>query len=656
MKKNDSLKKHHFWILAGLAPLLAFLTMIFLMTGPGEAKDKAAAEITKKKEEAARTQTKGKKALDEDYPKQKEVLFKQRETLWKVNYEAQKALFTWPQAPSLRQLEQKYQKFGEKIEARNEFEDFKRKEVYERAYDQAAEQIKPTTFAGGDWRRVLRHVSNWGVALPTSNQVWLALEDLWVQRSLLMPVKEVNAEAARFELVRNGQGEPPPLKRTFRSRIWEVELEVPTEGPHANRVMYARLTNRTNRLQIPNANSEIRLRVWLSDGGQPVTYRIQPGEFVKAGGEVKVDATNVNPQLHGTAGAEVQKITRVEQVLDERTVPVRQVLAVELGYKDARHHAAQLKKPDFWPEEEAAPTSGEGFPGMGMPGAPVPGGPGGIGSPDGGAPGMPPFGFGFGAAQRAGAKFGTPAQVLDGNKERYLQETPQVRRMPVALVLLVDQMFVQDALVAYANSPLRFQVTQYHWKRFRGSLSGGPGGFMPGGGYPPGGDIGGPGGDIGAGAPGDIGSPDGGDTGYGGDSGGGYILGSGGRGYGGGYGGYGPPMPGGPGYGGTTGSLSEGQLTSGLVELTIYGIVTLYKKYEAGQADGTDAPAGATTEPAPPDAGTATGGTSDNPEAVPPKTPADPATPPAGDPGTPGEIAPTPPAAPGSIPPGPPKM
>ena len=48
MKKNNSLKKHHFWILAGLAPLLAVLAMVFLMTGPGEAKDKAAKEIEDK--------------------------------------------------------------------------------------------------------------------------------------------------------------------------------------------------------------------------------------------------------------------------------------------------------------------------------------------------------------------------------------------------------------------------------------------------------------------------------------------------------------------------------------------------------------------------------------------------------------------------------
>ena len=56
-----------------------------------------------------------------------------------------------------------------------------------------------------------------------------------------------------------------------------------------------------------------------------------------------------------------------------------------------------------------------------------------------------------------------------------------------------------------------------------------------------------------------------------------------------------PPGPGGPGafspfgmpgmYGsGSMNTLTESQLTAGLVELTVYGIVSLYEKYEAPAA------------------------------------------------------------------------
>lgn len=678
MKKNDALKKHHFWILAGVELLLVLLAMVFMMTGPGEAKDKAAADIAKKLKEASDTHGKGYKVLKEDYPKQKEILLQQREKLWKVNYDDQKKLFDWPQSPRLQRLAQKYQKFGEKMSTPNqEFDDIKNPEVYEAAYDRAAEAIKPTGFPGGNWRNVLRYVSNWGEVYPTSDRVWLALEDLWLQKALLMPVNDVNAEASRFVLVKpagpDGKPtEPPPLKRTFRSRIWELTLEVPTSGPYANKAILATLTNRTNRLQVLGNNNEMRLNVWLSEGAQPIRYRIQK-DFVKANETIKVE-TPV-PLLHTIpGGTEVEKIVKVEQVLDERTVPVRQVLDIELGYRDARHFSAQLKKPKWWPEAPDTGTPAGGFPSGGppggMPGMPGgPGGPGGTGSPESGGMGGKFFGGlmggpGGGGATTRGAKAGSPAQVLDANKDRYVEVTDQVRRMPVGLVVLVDQMFVQDALVAYANSPLRFQITQYHWNRFRGSLSGGR--------YGAGGGFGGP--PTGEGAPGEAGGEPGtGSPESGGAPGGeeppSYSLSRGGMGMmAPGMGGMSMAgMMGGFGAAGTSGGVSEAQITSGLVELTIYGIVTLYEKYEKKSEDGStpaSTPAG-TTEASAPAAATPGGtnactatppaaGTTGNPPTgqtnpATPATPANPTPPPNG--GTTGN----PPAPPGGTAPSPPK-
>src|SRR5205823_3154626 len=53
-----------------------------------------------------------------------------------------------------------------------------------------ADRLWPTQFLGG-WQSVLRHVNGndsngygWGQGTPMSAEVWLALEDLWVQRSL----------------------------------------------------------------------------------------------------------------------------------------------------------------------------------------------------------------------------------------------------------------------------------------------------------------------------------------------------------------------------------------------------------------------------------------------------------------------------------------
>ena len=64
-----------------------------------------------------------------------------------------------------------------------------------------------------------------------------------------------------------------------------------------------------------------------------------------------------------------------------------------------------------------------------------------------------------------------------------------------------------------------------------------------------------------------------------------------------------PPMPGAPGsgypgYGNNTSTVSESQITSGLVELSIYGIVSIYEKYVEPQKTDPAADA-AKTDPKP---------------------------------------------------------
>jgi hypothetical protein len=177
---------------------------------------------------------------------------------------------------------------------------------------------------------------------------------------------------------------------------------------------------------------------------------------------------------------------------------------------------------------------------------------------------------------------GAMEQILDTTKKRYLESTPQVRRLPVAIALLVDQAYLEDTMLTFANSPLRTQVTQVHWQRFRGTYNEGSSGS--------GGFAGGPG--LGGG------------EGPARSGGGALASGFGGEERpsgprmprpGGGFPGSGRPpgmpfVPSGPGsgseypggFGGAT--VSEGQLTSGLVELTIYGVVSLYEKYSPAAA------------------------------------------------------------------------
>ena len=549
--KSDTLKKHHFWLLFGAVPLLVGLLVIMLYTGPAEAIGTQEENYKKRKGEVGSAKASGTgfiAALGE----QKTTLEERRGQLWGVNYERQKdeGVFAWPSVSKdryLKDLEKLDLRFGAKevpaLEAgkdpgtqfvvlNDEMAKFTDSKNYLESYTRMTSVVAPTRFEGG-WNSVLRHVTNWGTGRPESNLFWLALEDFWIQRALLKPIAEVNAKSAKFELVKPAMGPDTPLKRKFQNRTWEIDVEVATEGP--NRVIKSKLKNKTDRLQMLGLNKTMRLKVWLDDpklsNSQYFEYRIG-GELVKGSGEL---TPKVVPEIHKIpAGTDPAQIYAIEQILDEITVPVRLVRKVELGYRDSKRSAAELKLPSFFPED-AAPAE------VAQPGIIPPAGEEGRG-PLGGLP-----------AGGAAARTGTAEQVLNANRKRYIERTEQVRRMPVGLVLVVDQAFVNDVLIALGNSPLRFQITQTQWQRFRDPLavsaapssspapSGSPGGFSrPS--YP------------------------GGEEEEGGQGRSSFSP---------------PPMFPGSSGGGTAptaGALPQSQVTAGLVELAVYGLVSLYEK------------------------------------------------------------------------------
>src|SRR5262249_11959861 len=71
----------------------------------------------------------------------------------------------------------------------------------------------------------------------------------------------------------------------------------------------------------------------------------------------------------------------------------------------------------------------------------------------------------------AAAGAGPPTTKNQLYRPRYIDRTDQVRRMPVGVVLVVDQQYVQDVLVAFSNSKLAFQEAQWHWNRIHGPVA-----------------------------------------------------------------------------------------------------------------------------------------------------------------------------------------
>jgi len=678
MKNNEALKKHHFWILFGLVPLFVLIAVFTISSSVGGEVEKKNKEIEDaKKDLGSKSNPKSAALLGLMDDAIKKVGGK-RGGLWKQNWDRQEKIYVWPRSNGFVDFVRKVKgadgketdvpvrieelKFGETIwNTKDQYEEFKKPEFYRSQFSTVgltdrvppgmqgmADTIAPTQFNGG-WERILRYVNDWGQKTLVSDQIWLMMEDIWVQRSMLEAIKSVNeqiGEFSRVKYVKNGQpiddpdpnnptGPKDPLRRKFHSRVWDVTLEVGTRGN--KQYLTGSLENNTERLQVLGIGKKTTLKVWLERNSEGGTEGIEPVEFVidseflpgkggmkkikdRNGKEIEVPANVVTIQPDESndkefdkykniipPGKTVSEIVKVEQVFDAQTVPVRRIEAMALNFTDSRYAAmGNLLPPPSPPFAKLDPAAASGSSGSTTPSAPPAGEGGGtsLTGPTGPPPGLTQGGggrFGMGGATSTAIRSGGGpiASVIDANKRRYVEITPQVRRMPVGIVVIVDQAYMQDVLLAFANSSLRFQITQVTWQRFRGNL--GTGSASDG--------TGGPGGEVMIGKTGVLGTgltgPGGGDpdTGLGPGSmrgprspGGKFGSGSGPP----GLGALGPMGGGGldgmeMGRGGLT-SVSEAQLTSGLVELGVYGIVSLYERYNPA-ADPDAAKEGEAKEP-----------------------------------------------------------
>ena len=329
-----------------------------------------------------------------------------------------------------------------------------------------AESIAPTQFLGG-WERILRHVNVWGSRALTSDQVWLMMEDIWVQRSMLDAVKTVNDQMGAFRRVKyedksgvidepaSDKGPNNPLKRKFRSRIWEVTLEVGSRGN--KQYLAGSLENITERLQVLGIGKTLTLRVWLEGnqgtngelkfdrdgqvdvtGIEPIEFRIG-SEFLpgvggtktikdKDGKEITVPSNFVAVRPDDSsdkdfdkypniipAGKRVAEIVRVEQAFDTQTAPIRRIEAMELGKTDSRYAALGplYTNLNFAKIESAATTTG-GDSGTGSGMSTMPGGFG-MGGTD------PVAVAAVAQAVFAPVAAGPVTSVVDGNKRRYVE-------------------------------------------------------------------------------------------------------------------------------------------------------------------------------------------------------------------------------------------
>jgi hypothetical protein len=626
-KKLDiqTLKKHRFWIGLGVFGLFFLILLILLPTIMGSIASQARAAFNTSQAAVTRLNKAPNdfaNGLWEDpLKKQEGVVKKRKSVVWKEAWHTQDTLMTWPgdrTAPLDKELADAY--FLDPIK-----EDRYRRHYAETLYaDQWSEfknAIVPAYYQGGSYEAVLHPITTWEHAPPTSEECWLAQEDLWVKRELVDIIRNAIQATKRFDKVEvDTKKEPPPegtlAVHRFRNPNWEVTLFLRKEKDGLVISSDSTIKNiSADHRRLPLAG--VVLRVEQTKGGAtrgPVDL-VAEGEPLPWGENpvvINKKSTQV-PEFNPADPLEVQ------QDLNWSTSPIKRLDRIEIGNKDARSHrfakVALVAKAAPGAKEENKDTP----PSSNTPGSP------GSGNPMYG-PGMTSSPTGPTGSSKPGTE---SKSTVD--RERYIDLSDQVRRLPVAMVLVVDQAHIQDVLAAVSNSRLRIWTTQYLWEHVRGIQppSSGQSQLRTEGPSRP---SAGPAGKYGMGSrpPGGLSSPMGPGSG----------------------------LP--PGFGGPTSPMSPGPTTTppgtgdtgnrptgfvadeddpNLVQLVVYGIASLYERYPPKAAPGQTPTPGSPGTPAAPGTPAPTGT-----PASPTGTPAAPASAPAptGTPAVPGGTAPAP--------------
>jgi hypothetical protein len=363
---KDTMKKQHFWLL--LIPLFIGLLLAWLglFFGVADATDEKAANNDKERKTIEGAQAKSKKTL-ELYDKRKEELFGLRTQRWKEMWDIQQAISVWPETLGEEQIAKvKELKFGDEITDRNFISLFRDEGM--KGYEKLAQTVAPIQFAG-DWRSALRTVSAWK-RNPESEDIWLAAEDYWVQRELVLALAGVNKDAGAFKRPSDFPENDPrhalkndPKERTFIGRTWQLDLKLTDEptGP----TVRGSITNLTGRLQPFNAANQLLFNVYLSDDAdaKPFPFIVE-GTTLEGG---KKDQIKPLKDKHTVVEGRAIELFKVEQVFDIRTAPVKRVDRVALGYTSARHSQAELQMPAFSAKAAEAEASAVGPGGAGGP-------------------------------------------------------------------------------------------------------------------------------------------------------------------------------------------------------------------------------------------------------------------------------------------------
>jgi len=491
---GEFLKKHHFWFLFVPIGIFLMLAWFGILSDVDEATSSTQLKNDAEKQKVPPVRAQPRETVTK-YNTQLTDLNDISMNMWSQVWNEQKHLYVWPEGYTKEQRKNlEPLKFGSFIDNAklSVVAQFRERNVYENEYLNLVKSVEPMQFRGDDWQKIL-HFVKWE-KVPSPEDIWLAMEDLWVQRAFLEAISDINVKAARLDLVEpKDKSHDNPKVRQFRNRTWEIDLQI-VEAKGKPKVMKGRIKNISPRLQVIGIGNAMKLKVWLAPNARdPFIFEIE-GKPVKAG-----EVRDVEPILKPIPKHEipddtvVEGIFRVEQQFDARTVPIKSIQYFGIGRLSDRNNNQPLKMAAF-SENLAKKEAGVTSTSM------APSNPSG-GGPSGGGVALNPGGDG-GQPRTEGApaaQANLPAYSSNKlERYRYTDVTDQVRRLPIGIVILADQSYMKDILEALVNIKFRFQMTQYYWNRFHGTLNYTTGAPAP----PPGGlgGLGGLGGESGSGS------------------------------------------------------------------------------------------------------------------------------------------------------------
>jgi hypothetical protein len=480
---QETLAKHQFWFLLGgyfLIWLIAVMWMWF--TYPGEIARlqdayKKASDGVKSAQSSGPVNT---ATFVPPWEEEAKRFSAHKGVIWEKAWVYQSGMYDWPPEWIKKYNGMTNLQVSISPDDRAEYKEKLYPEQIKTLRTYAPKWLYPVEFKDG-FDNVFNPKTDWKET-PTREEIWLAQEDYWVKRELLVVVYDAMARQALMQPVPiDEKKEPMPkgveARYRYRNKNWEITLNIRKNDKGQPVIGGDSTIKNIHPSRHPQALTSAKGRgIWFNVAQDNVRTLFEVrGEPVVWNETKKFSEENYPDPLSGIKWDKEwvkDHLILVSQGFDQTNCPIRRINAIELAKQDCRtfiwplqpnHILAAL---DALPEDEqnknAATGGGGGMPSGGMPsGSGPPMMPG--GNVPGGGSSMMMQMMGKGGTMPSGNK--TPNNEIE--RDRYLHPKDldkkinlPSRHLPLALQLIVEQTHINDVLLALANSRLRLQITQ----------------------------------------------------------------------------------------------------------------------------------------------------------------------------------------------------